>query len=101
MALRDYLPFLRRRKFATVGSDPPFKKDDPRSFGEGVIKRIRLSHKFKGGAQYETQIGDPRTYMNVYLSDPIVRTLIDLPCLYASKDGWDIVVMHVYSELAT
>ena len=29
--------------------------------------------------------------MNVYLSDPIVRTLIDLPCLYASKDGYDIV----------
>jgi len=91
MALRDYVPFLRRRKFATVGGDPPFKKDDPRSFGEGVIKRIRLSQQFKGGSQYETQIGDPRTYMNVYLSDPIVRTLIDLPCLYASKDGWDIV----------
>ena len=29
--------------------------------------------------------------MNTYLSDPLVRTLIDLPCLYASKDGWDIV----------
>ena len=29
--------------------------------------------------------------MNTYLSDPLVRTLIDLPCMYASKDGWDIV----------
>ena len=29
--------------------------------------------------------------MNVYLSDPIVRTLIDLPCLYAVKDNFDIV----------
>jgi hypothetical protein len=29
--------------------------------------------------------------MNIYLSDPIIRTLIDLPCLYAVKDGYDIV----------
>ena len=29
--------------------------------------------------------------MNVYLSDPIVRSLIDLPCLYAVKDNFDIV----------
>ena len=29
--------------------------------------------------------------MEVYLSDPLVRTLIDLPCLYATKDGYDIV----------
>ena len=29
--------------------------------------------------------------MNIYLSDPIVRTLIDLPCLYAVKDNFDIV----------
>jgi hypothetical protein len=29
--------------------------------------------------------------MNVYLSDPIIRTLIDLPCIYAAKDGYDIV----------
>ena len=29
--------------------------------------------------------------MNVYLADPIVKTLIDLPCLYAAKDGYDIV----------
>jgi len=91
MSLRDYVPFLRQRQFATVGKNPPFKKDDPRSFGEGIIRRLRLSQQFKGGQQYESQIGDARTYMNVYLADPIVRTLIDLPCLYASKDGWDIV----------
>ena len=30
-------------------------------------------------------------YLNVYLADPIVRTLIDLPCLYAVKDCFDIV----------
>jgi hypothetical protein len=29
--------------------------------------------------------------MNIYLSDPIIRTLIDLPCLYAVKDNFDIV----------
>ncbi len=44
-----------------------------------------------GAASHEPQIGDARTYMNVYLADPIVRTLIDLPCLYAAKDGYDIV----------
>ena len=29
--------------------------------------------------------------MQVYLSDPLIRTLIDLPCLYAVKDNFDIV----------
>ena len=45
----------------------------------------------RGGADKEPQVGDYRTYMNVYLSDPIIRTLIDLPCIYAAKDGYDIV----------
>ena len=92
MALRDYWPF-NRRSFATKGTNPPFNKDNPRSFGDGVIRRIQLqSNGFgRGGAMKEPQVGDYRTYMNVYLSDPIVRTLIDLPCLYASKDGYDIV----------
>ena len=91
MALRDYLPW-NRRKFAAVGSNPPFAPNEPRDFGAGVIKRIQLqkSNRMFGG-QYEKQIGDARTYMNVYLADPIVRTLIDLPCLYAAKDGYDIV----------
>ena len=91
MALRDYLPW-NRRKFASVGSNPPFAANEPRDFGAGVIKRIQLqqsSNMFAG--DYEKQIGDGRTYMNVYLADPIVRTLIDLPCLYAAKDGYDIV----------
>ena len=92
MALSDYWPFNRRR-FATKGTEPPFSKDDPRSFGEGVIRRIQLqSNAFgRGGAMKEPQVGDYKTYMNVYLADPIVRTLIDLPCLYASKDSYDIV----------
>jgi len=83
-----------RRRFASIGSNPPFKKDDPVSYGEGIIKRIRLTNnKFQalGKGEYEPHIGQPRTYMNVYLSDPIVRSLIDLPCLYAVKDGFDIV----------
>jgi hypothetical protein len=80
-----------RRRFATVGSDPEFKENDPVDFGEGIIKRIRLSNQFRGGKQYEQHIGNNRTYMNVYLSDPIIRTLIDLPCLYAVKDNFDIV----------
>ena len=42
-----------RRRFASIGSNPSYKKDDPRSYGEG--------------------------------------TLIDLPCLYAVKDNFDIV----------
>ena len=91
MALRDYLPW-NRRKFAAVGSNPPFAANEPRDFGVGVIKRIQLQ-KNGGpfGSAYERQIGDARTYMNVYLADPIVKTLIDLPCLYAAKDGYDIV----------
>ena len=91
MALRDYLPW-NRRKFASVGSNPPFAANEPRDFGAGVIKRIQLQ-KNGGpfGSAYEKQIGDARTYMNVYLADPIVKTLIDLPCLYAAKDGYDIV----------
>ena len=81
-----------RRRFASIGSNPPVKEDDPRSFGEGVIRRIRLENqngmKFK---KYEDHIGSPRTYMNVYLSDPLVRSLVDLPCFYAVKDQYDIV----------
>ena len=92
MALRDYLPW-NRRQFATKGTNPPYSKDDPRSYGEGVIRRIQLQQStgMFGAASHEPQIGDARTYMNVYLADPIVRTLIDLPCLYAAKDGFDIV----------
>jgi hypothetical protein len=84
-----------RRRFATTGSNPPFKKDDPRSFGAGIIKRIKLQRQ--GGYRikdYESHIGNNRTYMNVYLSDPIVRGLIDLPCFYAVKDCFDIVTEH-------
>ena len=96
MPLRDYLPFGRRRECASVGENPPFSKDNPRSYGAGVIKRIKLQNNsrmggYGGGATKEPQIGDYRTYMNVYLSDPIIRTLIDLPCIYAAKDGYDIV----------
>ena len=94
VALRDYWPF-NRRSFATKGENPPFTEDNPRSFGSGVIKRIQLQNNggmFGGnGALKEPQLGDYKTYMNVYLSDPIVRTLIDLPCMYAAKDGYDIV----------
>ena len=97
MPLRDYLPFLgRSRTFATVGSNPTYSKDNPRSYGAGVIKRIKLQNSgrgggYGGGADKEPQVGDYRTYMNVYLSAPIIRTLIDLPCIYAAKDGYDIV----------
>ena len=92
MALRDFWPF-NRRQFATKGTNPPFTKDSPRSYGEGVIRRLQLqANAFgRGGVDKEPQVGDYRTYMNVYLADPIVRTLIDLPCLYASKDSYDIV----------
>ena len=80
-----------RRRFAVTGSNPPFEKDEPRSFGAGVIKRIKLTNNVVVGNEYEKHIGQPQTYMRVYLSDPIVRTLIDLPCLYAVKDNYDIV----------
>ncbi len=79
-----------RRLFAVTGSNPNTPEDKPRSFGDGVIRRLKLSHS-QGQRNYEQHIGDNRTYMNVYLSDPIVRSLIDLPCLYAVKDGYDIV----------
>ena len=82
-----------RRRFASIGSNPAYKNDDPRSYGEGVIKRLKINRGFSIGQEkdYEPHIGKNRTYMNVYLSDPIVRTLIDLPCLYAVKDNFDIV----------
>jgi len=82
-----------RRRFATVGTDPPFRKDEPVSFGAGVIKRLKLTNSYAGYAikKYEPHIGKPQIYMNVYLADPIVRTLIDLPCFYAVKDNFDIV----------
>ena len=79
-----------RRLFAVTGSNPNTPEDKPRSFGDGVIRRLKLSHS-QGMRNYEQHIGDNRTYMNVYLADPIVRSLIDLPCLYAVKDGYDIV----------
>ena len=47
MALSDYLPW-NRREFATVGRDPPFTKDEPRSFGAGVIKRIKINRNYAG-----------------------------------------------------
>jgi hypothetical protein len=82
-----------RRRFASIGSNPAYKKDDPRSYGEGVIKRLKINRGFTYGQSkdYEPHIGKNRTYMNIYLSDPIIRTLIDLPCLYAVKDNFDIV----------
>ena len=83
-----------RRRFASVGSNPPYKEDDPRSFGAGVIQRLKINRGFGYGKQekdYEPHIGKNRAYMNIYLSDPIIRTLIDLPCLYAVKDNFDIV----------
>jgi hypothetical protein len=82
-----------RRRFASIGSNPTYKKDDPRSYGEGVIQRLKINRGFAGGADkdFEPHIGKNRTYMNIYLSDPIIRTLIDLPCLYAVKDNFDIV----------
>ena len=83
-----------RRTFARVGSNPTVKKDDPRSFGAGVIQRLKINKGIGGFGQskdYEPHVGKNRTYMNVYLSDPIVRSLIDLPCLYAVKDNFDIV----------
>jgi len=79
-----------RRVFATTGSNPNTPVDEPRSYGAGVIRRLKLTNNY-GSRNYEQHIGDNRTYMNVYLSDPIVRSLIDLPCLYAVKDGFDIV----------
>tara|TARA_R110000824_G_scaffold153490_3_gene325142 strand:- start:6705 stop:8009 length:1305 start_codon:yes stop_codon:yes gene_type:complete len=82
-----------RRRFASVGSNPPHKEDDPRSYGAGVIQRLKINRGYGFGQEkdYEPHIGKNRTYMNIYLSDPIIRTLIDLPCLYAVKDNFDIV----------
>jgi len=68
MPLRDYLPFFgRNRTFATVGSNPSYDKDNPSSFGAGVIKRIKLQNRGmgggdnRGGADKEQQVGDYRT----------------------------------------
>ena len=82
-----------RRRFATLGRDPPFKENEPLDYGAGIIKRLAISQPFMQARakKYEQHLGKPMIYMNVYLSDPIVRTLIDLPCLYAVKDNFDIV----------
>ena len=82
-----------RRRFATVGTDPPFKENEPLDYGAGVIKRIAISRPFMQARakKYEQHLGKPMIYMNVYLSDPIVRTLIDLPCLYAVKDNFPLI----------
>ena len=86
MGLGDWI----NRRFATKGTNPPFEEDEPRDFGEGIIRRLHLTNRY-GAYDYEKHIGDNRKYMNIYLADPIIRTLIDLPCLYAVKDGYDIV----------
>jgi len=78
------------RRFSTKGKNPPFKEDEPLGFGEGIIRRLHLIGQ-SSAYRYEKHIGDNRKYMNIYLADPIIRTLIDLPCLYAVKDGYDIV----------
>ena len=83
-----------RRTFALTGSEPEFKEDDPVSYGAGIIKRLKLSNQhssFSNNKKYEAHLGSPGTYMQVYLSDPLIRTLIDLPCLYAVKVNFDIV----------
>jgi len=82
-----------RRVFAQTGSAPPFKENDPLDYGAGVIKRLKMNNNYRYGSkgEYEEHLGKPRLYMNVYLSDPIVRSLVDLPCFYAVKDGFDIV----------
>ena len=86
MGLGDWIS----RRFATKGKNPPFKEDEPMGFGEGIIRRLHLIGQ-SSAYRYEKHIGDNRKYMNIYLADPIIRTLIDLPCLYAVKDGYDIV----------
>jgi len=86
MGLGDWIS----RRFATKGKNPPFKEDEPMGFGEGIIRRLHLTGQ-SSAYRYEKHIGDNRKYMNIYLADPIIRTLIDLPCLYAVKDGYDIV----------
>ena len=86
MGLGDWIS----RRFATKGKNPPFKEDEPLGFGEGIIRRLHLIGQ-SSAYRYEKHIGDNRKYMNIYLADPIIRTLIDLPCLYAVKDGYDIV----------
>ena len=52
-----------RRRFASIGSNPSYKKDDPRSYGEGVIQRLKINRGFAGGADkdFEPHIGKNRT----------------------------------------
>ena len=47
-----------RRRFATIGSNPSYKEDEPRSFGEGVIQRLKINRGFTGGIEkdYEPHI---------------------------------------------
>ena len=65
-----------RRVFATQGSNPPFKENEPLNFGAGVIKRLKLQNNYAGYniKKYEPHLGKPQTYMNVYLAYTIVRT---------------------------
>jgi hypothetical protein len=38
-----------RRTFASVGSNPTYKEDDPRSYGAGVIQRLKIDKGFAVG----------------------------------------------------
>ena len=49
-----------RRTFALVGRNPTVKKDDPRSFGAGVIQRLKINKGIGGFGQskdYEPHVG--------------------------------------------
>ena len=57
-----------RRRFAVTGSNPAYKEDDPRSYGAGVIQRLKINRGFGGqDKDYEPHIGKNRTYMNLSL----------------------------------
>jgi len=62
------------------------KQDEPKGVAEFAASR--LPYQFEKGLEH---IGDFNYYQKKYLTDPVIKMFIDLPCRYVFKDGWDFV----------
>jgi hypothetical protein len=66
-----------RRVFATQGSDPPFKEDEPLNFGAGVIKRLKLQNNYAGYniKKYEPHLGKASNIYECIFSRPNCKNI--------------------------
>jgi len=64
------------------------KKQKPTGKGIAQFAAARLPYQFEKGLEH---IGDLDYYQKIYITDPIVRFNIDLPCRWVFKSNWDFV----------